>query len=40
MFAYSAETSALLPLTIDARARRCRPLLAQAELLTDDLSDT
>lgn len=40
MFAYSSETSSLLPLAIDrALHDDYAPLLAQASLLTDDLSD-
>jgi pimeloyl-ACP methyl ester carboxylesterase len=40
LFAYSGETSALLPLTIDrALAGDYAPLLAQAELLNDELAD-
>lgn len=40
LFAYSAETSALLPLTIDRALKGdYAPLLEQADLLTDDLSD-
>ncbi|WP_043691891.1 alpha/beta hydrolase [Luteibacter sp. 9133] len=41
MFAYSPETAALLPLSIDAAARGdVGPLLGQAKLLTGDLGDT
>jgi pimeloyl-ACP methyl ester carboxylesterase len=41
MFAYSPETAALLPLSIDAAARGdVGPLLGQARLLTGDLGDT
>jgi pimeloyl-ACP methyl ester carboxylesterase len=41
MFAYSAETAALLPLSIDAAAHGdVGPLLGQAKLLTGDLGDT
>ena len=40
LFAYSAETSALLPLTIDRALKGdYAPLVEQADLLTDDLSD-
>jgi len=40
MFAYSAETSALLPLTIDRALKGdYAPLLGQADLLTEDLAD-
>lgn len=40
MFAYSAETSALLPLTIErALAGDYAPLVAQAEVLNDELAD-
>jgi len=40
LFAYSAETSALLPLTIDRALKGdYAPLLEQADLLSDDLSD-
>lgn len=41
MFAYSPETAALLPLSIDAAAHGdVGPLLGQAKLLTGDLGDT
>lgn len=41
MFAYSPETTAVLPLSIDAAARGdVGPLLGQAKLLTGDLGDT
>jgi pimeloyl-ACP methyl ester carboxylesterase len=40
MFAYSAETSALLPLTIDRALKGdYAPLVAQAEILNDELAD-
>jgi len=40
MFAYSAETSALLPLTIDRALKGdYAPLVAQADLLSDELAD-
>jgi pimeloyl-ACP methyl ester carboxylesterase len=40
LFAYSPETAALLPLTIDAAARgKLGPLLGQDRLLTQDLSN-
>ena len=41
MFAYSPETAALLPLSLDAAAHGdVGPLLGQAKLLTGDLGDT
>ncbi len=41
MFAYTPETAALLPMSIDAAARGdVGPLLGQAKLLTGDLGDT
>jgi pimeloyl-ACP methyl ester carboxylesterase len=41
MFAYSPETAAVLPLSIDAAAHGdVGPLLGQAKLLTGDLGDT
>ncbi|HEV7776457.1 MAG TPA: alpha/beta fold hydrolase [Luteibacter sp.] len=41
MFAYTPETAALLPLSIDAAAHGdVGPLLGQAKLLTGDLGDT